>query len=1122
MKQISMFPVNADGGKGGKLIGEVTEEMLDSSASVLQSYMGRGTRGLQQFFTPPEAAELIAQVFGPICTFDLTAGNGGILNAFPEDHRFGIEIDQDMIDAGEYCSITADLQKLYPLMKRIDLRVPGIAINPPFGLQWEDASLGKMNSTVMTYLYALNLLQDDGQGVLIAGANRFDKEIMGTLDEANKIYAIIECDNLFTNADIPSVIAFFTTESCDHPERWSCARADIPFMETNERVQRLRAKVLYYTQRYSAEGERVYYQNLFRDLQIEYAKRYAPTEKPKFSISLTGKKIKASLSAYDKLALNKVNKLRNIEMLHNQASAYFALNTREWKMLLELAHDEVITINPQMVINVEELLAEAKKQICPLYPIKTAQRLGFLEDANEIKCIKTGGDFVCGELYEVTASTEVTSLRYTTIVFNKENEPKEAKKLKEWKYLRIVIGDTVFNDDPENIQFILDHFDLPDPGDLMSRFPEKIEEMVKILREIEGENWNFRNFQLEDLARLLVKGGGLLAWEQGLGKTLGGLSFAEAAVKLGAQDKVLFIVPQDLLPQWHREAKLFYGKKLEHITGIGDAWRVRKHLRAGGTGWYITHYEAISRNGRKLELLPHKEYKHKHPKAGQDKWDKNGGSEGRGAWTTIPDTVMLNSKDFCPECTEPAQHGKWRPAKGICDKCGYRHIKLKVKAAYTYLTTCFEHGTIIIDEGTKMKSNTSLMSLAIRGLRAEYRLLLTGTPIKNYIPDAFWLLWWSLRNNSIQFPFDYYGGYTKFAKEFAVSEYSLDSVGTKKSMKILPEIANLAVLWKLLCSSIIRRRKEETGEPIVKRTFVPITCPMGARQAKMYENWLKGFTPYFCSTHPDSKIAAYPALVERFSAILGLNHKLAYSAALPEAEPDGYYERGSNWIPANLKVLEIAEKHAREGDKILIGSFLKGFGPWISDKLLQKQVQSIHITDMDEDGNLTTKSPAKRADLIYQFRNSPTSVLCTSIQAMMLGHNLDCANVVIIHGLPWDFSTFDQFIARVHRLTSIRDVTVYIVMTEGLIDERKYKLIEAKGNSSGLALDGMLFEKDTVTIDQQAILDELIEAGLTPGKRVDEDEVHKKWLGTLNKPEENKGWEHFRPIVETRQTDMFG
>ena len=41
------------------------------------------------------------------------------------------------------------------------------------------------------------------------------------------------------------------------------------------------------------------------------------------------------------------------------------------------------------------------------------------------------------------------------------------------------------------------------------------------------------------------------------------------------------------------------------------------------------------------------------------------------------------------------------------------------------------------------------------GIRARRTLSMTGTPIKNYVPQAFWPLWWCLGNNSRLFPYGY-------------------------------------------------------------------------------------------------------------------------------------------------------------------------------------------------------------------------------------------------------------------------------------------------------------------------------------------------------------------------------
>jgi SNF2 family DNA or RNA helicase len=1088
--QFKLF--NEDGGKGGRLTGTVTDEMLDSSPSVLQSYRGRGTRGLQQFFSPPECAELVHKVFNDVAVIDLTAGNGSLISKFPEDNRFGIEIDPDQAKS-EYKSIVGDIQKVYPLLRQLGFKTDAIAINPPFGLQWNDAKYGSLNSTVLCYLYAVSLLSEFGQGVLIAGADRFDREIL-TRDEGKLFYAVIECDDLFTDADIPSVVAFFTDKPCSKLKRWHSDKPDLPSQA--DEVVRLRVRVKSYISGITSDTNLEYITELWNAIQHEYESRY---EHKNYQYSITSKnnKIAVRLSAYDKLALQKDNKLSNVTLLNNQSINYFAMNQREWNNLMALEAEGVITIAPSLIDTVRELLIEAEKQICPLYPIKPQQRLGFLEHLDSIECYRSDSEFTAGQSYPVSAQSKILSSQYTESKINKNGEYVEVDKLKEWKMLEIKIGEHEFSELPQDIQYIIDHFKLPDPGDIASRFPDDMLSMFSILDDIQNKygnsQWKFRQFQRDDIARLLLKSGGLLSWEQGLGKTLGGLAFTQACIELGADDKALIIVPQDLVPQWQRECQRFFGKELTVIRDVIQAKHVKDHLKNGGTGWFITYYEAISRNGRVFELLPHRLYKHINPKAGEKVYGYR-----KEEYVTAPRHIELDSSEFCPQCAEPAQHGRWYVSRGICGVCDYRHIKLKVKPAYSHLTTAFKHGIVIIDEGTKIKSNDSLMSLSIRGIRARNKLLLTGTPIKNYIPDAYWLLWWALGNRSIKFPFDYQGGYMKFAKEFAVSEYTLDERGSKKGAgRVLPEVANLSVLW-LLCSSIIRRRKEETGEPMVSRKLVPIICPLGEEQARMYSAWLSGFTDYFIATH-NTPICDHPNLVERSSAILGQLWKLEFSSVLPQAEPSGYYPRGSNWTPANLKVLELAMGHAKSGDKVLIGSSLMAYGPWIANQLLSAGVNVIHITE-ESNGKYQTKSPAKRASIVDRFRNDGVNVLCASIQSMQLGHNLDTANVVILRGLPWDYSTFDQFIARVHRLTSKNPVTVYIVMSEGTVDIRKWELLNQKGAASQLALDGMLFHQDTEQIDLQQILDELKRKGISADSTIPEEQIHQQWRSSATNP----------------------
>ena len=201
-------PVEA---KRGSLTGAaLSDEVFDSSPTLLRtSRGGRAVTGLQQYFTPPEAADLVAAVNGRTAsTLDLTAGNGALLGGVDPDLRFGIEIDRDQIEAHSYEAIHGDVQHAVPLLRLLGTRFPRVACNPPFGLDWS-LNGHTENSTVATWKMALSLLARDGLGAFIAGRDRFERDILSRPDAAG-IYALVECeDGLFEGVALPCVIAFF-------------------------------------------------------------------------------------------------------------------------------------------------------------------------------------------------------------------------------------------------------------------------------------------------------------------------------------------------------------------------------------------------------------------------------------------------------------------------------------------------------------------------------------------------------------------------------------------------------------------------------------------------------------------------------------------------------------------------------------------------------------------------------------------------------------------------------------------------------------------------------------------------------------------------------------------------
>lgn len=365
--------------KHGQLFGgALTDEALSSSTRVLsQARGGSALNGLQQWFSPPEAAELIAGVFGsryhtPAAVLDPTAGAGALLAPYPPESRFGIEIDADHVrnakrdakgsetkaspeangqaaqppngsdDANAngsetsggvfYRALQGDAQKVVPMLRAAGVRFPAVVLNPPFGLGWNDAvhADGKaekeINSTVLAYLWALDLLKKFGQGAMICGTHKLATHILSR-PEGRGIYAIADVEgSLFEGVSLPTSIAFFMNpeDLRDHhgdtaPRRFAAARADLPHLA--DEIQEHRNCRATYTSTFCSREEKDHLVSGFVAVQKEHERRRkaAKANKPvaDYDIDLAGKKISISLNAYTRLALANSGRQDEVQLLAN-------------------------------------------------------------------------------------------------------------------------------------------------------------------------------------------------------------------------------------------------------------------------------------------------------------------------------------------------------------------------------------------------------------------------------------------------------------------------------------------------------------------------------------------------------------------------------------------------------------------------------------------------------------------------------------------------------------------------------------------------------------------------------------------------------------------------------------
>jgi SNF2-related domain len=1078
MEVLDMTAATLSAPKRGRLTGgALTDDAIGSSRSVLRRGRDGELLGLQQIFTPPVVGELAALVHGSdLPTLDPTAGDGALLAPLPRSLRFGIEVDRDQLAAGDYLGIAADLQQAAPLLRLLGARWPRIVANPPFGLDWTGLDGTRISSTEATWEIAQALLEEQGCGLMITGRDRFHREIARRADAAG-VYALLDVEDLFDGVTLPTTLAWFV-----HPGAVRHPRPGGPLQltATREELLALAPELL-------AERERVApLAGLGPDQgcvrlqsrlhlvarQIEHQRLAAAARRPAQDISLAGGSLRVQLSPLAAAELaQRSGGVGWVERLDRQPLSYFGLAAREWRQLRALAEEGVVTFAPGLADRVERAIADAALALCPLYEVEPQMRLGWLEDLDSIRCTRTDPDrgFLAGETYRLIVSSDVRLTYHERPVDLADGDVEVRRYEREALVMRVRIGEELFNESPQDIAYLLDHFEIPDPGDLATRYPEEVAEARQLLRELaDAHGFAFksspqerdRDWQVEDLARLLVKGRGELCWEQGGGKSLGGLALIHASWERGAARRALIVAPQDLIPQWTREARRFFQIEPTHITSPAQARAVARHLAAGGEGLYITHYEVLSVVGRTEEPLPETVLK---------------------LPVGHPDRGRLTSRGYCPACHATHRSGWRRHSRHACAACGYVHKRLKIPTAARALAQAFRRGVIVVDEGTAAKGDSSLRSKAIRGLRARHSFLLTGTPVSNFVHDVFWLLWWARGDSSIAFPFSAHGGRGLFEEQFCVREWYRDADERRAGRKVLPIVTNLSRLWRLLASGMVRRRMDRMGT-LPPCTIKMVTAPMGAEQAALTRFWLdrENFASFFAYRHPSHPMIG-AGLVDKFAAMLGQLTKLEYAATMPEADPDrDWIEHTAaveltNWTPKNVKLLQIALDHARRGEKVLIGSDLIATGRWFAEQLQAKGVNAAHLV---ETGGQTA-SPGRRARLIDAFQNGETQILCCGIQAVRQGHSLSAASVVIVNGLVYSYEQLAQFIARARRLTSRRPITVYLGAALGTIDVTKIELNSAKNQAADLALDGKLVDQPEEPISLDRVLRDLIRRGLT-------------------------------------------
>ncbi|VEN59346.1 unnamed protein product [Callosobruchus maculatus] len=344
---------------------------------------------------------------------------------------------------------------------------------------------------------------------------------------------------------------------------------------------------------------------------------------------------------------------------------------------------------------------------------------------------------------------------------------------------------------------------------------------------------------------------------------------------------------------------------------------------------------------------------------------------------------------------------------------------------------------VILDEGHKIRTPTSKVTLVVKRLVTTHRLILTGTPMQNNLLEL-----WSL--------FDFtnpglLGSCEIFDEHFAKP---IIRGGYENAPAVQKQIALTvaASLKNIISPYLLRRTKKEVQDHIALpgKSEQVLFCALTDEQKKLYKDYLlseqvgnvleKGKN-WFRDTSTRAKVFVAITMLRKLCNHPDLfirNAAENLEDQVPD-EPLNFDVRFDYRRSGKMRVLSALLKiWKRQGNRVLL--FAQGRATL---NILQHFLDKNDYTYLKMEGTTPISS---RHSLIHLFNHSTEHfVFLLTTRVGGLGINLIGANRVIIFDPDWNPATDSQARERAWRIGQSRDVNIYRFVSSGTIEEKIYQ-----------------------------------------------------------------------------------
>ena len=325
----------------------------------------------------------------------------------------------------------------------------------------------------------------------------------------------------------------------------------------------------------------------------------------------------------------------------------------------------------------------------------------------------------------------------------------------------------------------------------------------------------------------------------------------------------------------------------------------------------------------------------------------------------------------------------------------------------------------VLDEAQAIKNPGTKRAKAARLLKADFRLITTGTPIQNNLIDLHSLF--SFINPGLL------GSLEHYRRHFASPIERGGNADARSRLR------------RLIAPFMLRRLKADVLDDLPERTEITLHVAMSSGEAALYEA-LRQRAVEDLETAPSDDQGEGARRLEVLAHLTRLrlaccNPKLVREAGAPESSKLNMFREMIGELREN--------RH-----KVLV------FSQFVTHlKLLEEAVREAGIPYQYLDGSTPAKT---RAERVAAFQAGEGDLFLISLKAGGTGLNLTAADYVIHMDPWWNPAVEDQASDRAHRIGQTRPVTIYRLVAKGTIEDQ---IVELHRHKKDLA-DRLLQDAD--------------------------------------------------------------